>query len=50
MRKLDKDKDGKVSLADYQKSIAEEPLLIEAFGNCLPSERARRSFVSTLRN
>lgn len=49
LRKLDKDKDGKLSLLDYQKSITEEPLLLEAFGNCLPTDRARDTFLTTIR-
>ncbi|KAF5274587.1 hypothetical protein FQA39_LY07199 [Lamprigera yunnana] len=49
MRKLDKDKDGKVSLNDYQLSVLEEPLLLEAFGRCLPDERACETFLSTMR-
>ncbi|XP_031338596.1 EF-hand calcium-binding domain-containing protein 1 isoform X2 [Photinus pyralis] len=49
MRKLDKDKDGKISLEDYQSSILEEPLLLEAFGRCLPDERACNTFLSTMR-
>ncbi|KAJ8921578.1 hypothetical protein NQ315_010483 [Exocentrus adspersus] len=50
MRKLDKDKDGKVSLDDYQKTVAEEPLLIEAFGRCLPSEKSKLTFLTTLKS
>lgn len=49
MKKLDKDKDGKVSLMDYKQSIFEEPLLLEAFGRCLPVERARDTFMSTMK-
>ncbi|XP_058443117.1 calaxin-like [Malaya genurostris] len=48
LRKLDMDKDGKVSFQDYQEAITEEPLLLEAFGQCLPSDRATVSFLSTL--
>uniref|UniRef100_A0A182N8G1 EF-hand domain-containing protein n=1 Tax=Anopheles dirus TaxID=7168 RepID=A0A182N8G1_9DIPT len=48
LRKLDMDKDGKISFQDYQEAIAEEPLLLEAFGQCLPSDRATMSFLSTL--
>ncbi|XP_055617848.1 calaxin-like isoform X2 [Toxorhynchites rutilus septentrionalis] len=48
LKKLDMDKDGKVSFQDYQEAIAEEPLLLEAFGQCLPSDRATVSFLSTL--
>lgn len=49
LRKLDKDKDGKVSLEDYRQSVLEEPLLLEAFGRCLPNERARDTFVTTMK-
>ncbi|CAH0562042.1 unnamed protein product [Brassicogethes aeneus] len=49
MRKFDKDKDGKVSLEDFQETIAEEPLLIEAFGKCLPSETSKNTFLTTLK-
>ena len=47
MRKMDKDKDGKVSFEDFQATVSitdiferdafevkEEPLLMEAFGEC----------------
>ena len=36
MRAQDKDKDGSISFADYQASVADDPLLLEVFGNCLP--------------
>jgi hypothetical protein len=49
MRKIDKDKDGKVSLEDFQATVDEEPLLLEAFGKCLPSERSKNTFLSTLK-
>ncbi|XP_044257000.1 EF-hand calcium-binding domain-containing protein 1 [Tribolium madens] len=49
MRKMDKDKDGKVSLEDFQATVTEEPLLLEAFGKCLPSERSKNTFLSTLK-
>lgn len=49
LRKMDKDKDGKVSLEDFQATVVEEPLLLEAFGKCLPSERSKATFLSTLK-
>ncbi|XP_022915106.1 calaxin [Onthophagus taurus] len=49
LRKLDKDKDGKVSLDDYRTSVKEEPLLLEAFGRCLPNERATDTFITTMK-
>ncbi|KAL1514258.1 hypothetical protein ABEB36_003544 [Hypothenemus hampei] len=49
IRKMDKDKDGKISLSDYKKTVAGEPLLLEAFGRCLPSERSKITFLTTLK-
>ncbi|KAI5749238.1 hypothetical protein M8J76_005802 [Diaphorina citri] len=48
LRKMDYDKDGKISFQDFQQSVTDEPLLLEAFGQCLPSDAARQSFLSTL--
>ncbi|KAG5872988.1 hypothetical protein JTB14_025354 [Gonioctena quinquepunctata] len=48
MRKIDKDKDGKVSLEDFQKTVEEEPLLLEAFGKCLPTDDSKITFLTTL--
>ena len=39
LRKLDKDKDGKVSFKDWSTTVRQEPLMMEAFGPCLPSKR-----------
>lgn len=50
LKKFDHDKDGKLSFADFRTSVTEEPLLLEAFGNCLPSESATVSFLSTLQS
>lgn len=49
MRKFDIDKDGKISLKDFEVSVIEEPLLLEAFGKCLPTERARDTFLATIK-
>ncbi|XP_067634791.1 calaxin [Eurosta solidaginis] len=49
LKKFDLDKDGKVSIDDYMGTVAAEPLLLQAFGQCLPSETATVSFFSTLR-
>ncbi|XP_055912611.1 calaxin [Eupeodes corollae] len=48
LRKFDVDKDGKVSFDDFLATINAQPLLIEAFGQCLPTENAIVSFFSTL--
>ena len=45
MRKLDKDKDGKVSFSDYKSMVCKEPLLMEMFGSCLPNTRAGLIFL-----
>ncbi|XP_030032152.1 EF-hand calcium-binding domain-containing protein 1 [Manduca sexta] len=48
LRKMDIDNDGKVSLDDYREAVAQEPLLLEAFGQCLPSKRHAATFLKTL--
>lgn len=48
LRKLDIDRDGKVSFEDYVTAVKSEPLLLEAFGQCLPTDGACRTFLSTL--
>lgn len=50
MRKIDKDKDGKISLNDFQTTVHEEPLLLEAFGRCLPTEKSKMTFLTTLKS
>ncbi|KAH8420295.1 hypothetical protein KR009_008825, partial [Drosophila setifemur] len=48
LKKFDLDKDGKVSMEDFMGTVTAEPLLIEAFGQCLPTDSAVVSFFSTL--
>ncbi|XP_054727447.1 calaxin [Anastrepha obliqua] len=48
LKKFDLDKDGKVSIEDFMDTVEAEPLLLQAFGQCLPSETATVSFFSTL--
>lgn len=48
LRKLDTDRDGKISFQDFQTAVREEQLLLEAFGLCLPSEGACQTFMATL--
>ncbi|CAB3241141.1 unnamed protein product [Arctia plantaginis] len=50
LRKLDVDKDGVVSIDDYRQAVEQEPLLLEAFGQCLPSKRHALTFLKTLTN
>ncbi|KAM9102508.1 EF-hand calcium-binding domain-containing protein 1 isoform X2 [Sarcophilus harrisii] len=39
LKKMDHDHDGKLSFADYEMSVREEALLLEAFGPCLPESK-----------
>jgi Ca2+-binding EF-hand superfamily protein len=48
IRKMDIDRDGKLSYEDYVEAIAQEPLLLEAFGPCLPSELTCETFLTIL--
>ncbi|XP_028170001.1 EF-hand calcium-binding domain-containing protein 1-like [Ostrinia furnacalis] len=48
LRKMDVDKDGRVSPEDYKDAVEQEPLLLEAFGQCLPSRRHALAFLKTL--
>ena len=45
LKKLDNDRDGRVSFDDWSTSIRKEPLMMEAFGPCLPTERASNVFM-----
>lgn len=48
LRKFDIDKDGKISFLDYCTAVKADGLLLEAFGQVLPSAAATNSFLSTL--
>ena len=37
MKKMDEDKDGRVSFADFEVTVTKDPLMLEAFGPCLPT-------------
>lgn len=43
------DHDGKISFEDYEMTVKDEPLLLEAFGQCLPSSESIVAFLITLR-
>ncbi|XP_065666095.1 calaxin isoform X2 [Hydra vulgaris] len=38
LKKMDFDHDNRVSYADFKQAVEEEPLLLEAFGPCLPDQ------------
>lgn len=44
LKKMDNDKDSRLSKTDFHDSVIEEPLLLEAFGPCLPDESAAEKF------
>ena len=45
LRKMDVDKDGRVSIHDWKETIHSEPLMLEAFGPCLPNKKAGELFL-----
>ena len=45
LRKMDLDQDGRVSFSDWKETIRKEPLLLEAFGPCLPNIKAVEVFL-----
>ncbi|XP_059173207.1 calaxin-like isoform X1 [Physella acuta] len=44
MKKLDCDHDGRVSLSDFKAAVAEDKLMLEALGKCLPDEKCKITF------
>ena len=50
IRKMDHDRDGKVSLLDFKTSVKNNNLLMEAFGSCLPSDRRGLEFKNSILN
>ncbi|XP_076682792.1 calaxin-like [Andrena cerasifolii] len=48
LKKLDVDRDGKISFQDYKLAVLEEPLLLEAFGQCLATEDNCSSILAAL--
>ncbi|KAJ3276584.1 EF-hand calcium-binding domain-containing protein 1 [Terramyces sp. JEL0728] len=46
LKKLDEDRDGRVSEADWSGAIAKEALLMEAFGQCLPPTKVVQQYMN----
>ena len=40
---MDRDRDGKISFQDFNDTVAGQPLLMEAFGECLPYNKGKYS-------
>lgn len=47
MKKMDHDRDGKLSFADYSTSVWQNPNLLEVLGYCLPARPAVYAFMTT---
>ena len=47
MKKMDDDKDGKVSFEDFQICVKNNPLMLEAFGPCLPTGKVMGNYYSS---
>ncbi|KAI9347342.1 hypothetical protein BDR26DRAFT_74298 [Obelidium mucronatum] len=45
LKKLDEDRDGRVSEADWIGAIDKESLLMEAFGQCMPTSKVSQNFI-----
>ena len=48
IRKMDHDHDGKISFSDFSMTVLKEPLLMEAFGTCLPTSQAGVKFIMSV--
>jgi len=48
LKKIDLDHDSKISKPDFRDSVIAEPLLLEAFGPCLPDEQAAEKFLEEM--
>ena len=48
LRKMDTDRDGRISFADFELTVAKEPLMMEAFGPCLPNNKAGGNFANQI--
>ena len=46
LKKMDLDKDGKISFEDFKQTVKNEILLLEAFGPCLPTIKSNEVFSS----
>ncbi|KAI4456907.1 calcium binding protein [Holotrichia oblita] len=46
-KKMDLDRDGKISYNDYKQSVTNQPMLLECLGNCLPSRLAVHAFATS---
>lgn len=50
LRKMDCDNDTKISFEDFSTSVNKQSLLLEAFGQCLPSREIAEYFLNSISN
>ncbi|RKP19097.1 EF-hand [Rozella allomycis CSF55] len=50
MKKMDEDRDGRISEADYVGTVTKENLLLEAFGQCLPTPKMVEKYLADPEN
>jgi len=48
LRKMDRDNDAKLSFEDFSSSVTKQSLLLEAFGQCLPSREIAETFLNSI--
>lgn len=48
MKKMDVDRDGKISFEDYRTTVIKQPFLLQFMGPCLPERNAVNKFLTTL--
>lgn len=48
IKKMDHDKDGKISHEDFSATVVRDPLMLEAFGMCLPSGKVGKNFIESI--
>ena len=48
IKKMDHDKDGRISYSDFATTVSKDPLMMEAFGTCLPSNKAGMEFMNSI--
>ena len=46
-KKMDVDRDGKISYNDYKATVLQQPMMLEALGQCLPTREAIHTFITT---
>ncbi|KYB25036.1 calaxin [Tribolium castaneum] len=46
-KKMDVDRDGKISYNDYKTTVLHQPMMLEALGQCLPTREAVHTFITT---